>query len=58
LTPKIVASVALAAIEISPHWIVSVVSAVADLALVLAVRPIRADLRLVHERAMHAHTFA
>ncbi|MFT3694080.1 MAG: hypothetical protein QM831_13130 [Kofleriaceae bacterium] len=51
--------VALAA-EISPipSGVVNLVYAVADLALVLAIRAARRDVHLVHEREMHAHTFA
>jgi hypothetical protein len=54
----VVADLALAASDISPNWIMTVVTAVASLALVLAMRAIRADIHLVHERALHAHTFA
>ena len=38
--------------------LIIVFGAVADLALVLAMRASRANVHLVHERAMHTHTFA
>ncbi len=53
----VVAGTGLSVLSI-PSWIVAVVSAVGVLALVLAVRAMRTDLHLVHERAMHTHTFA
>lgn len=54
----IVADVALSPAGIFPDWFMIVAGAVAGLSLVLAMRVGRADLHLVHERAMHAHTFA
>ena len=54
----LVATWVLVVADIFPYWVMIIASAVADLALILAMRASRADVHLVHERAMHAHTFA